>query len=185
MLLAPQFVTVAVFPLNLTVLLPCVDPKFDPEIVMEAPTAPDVGDKLLILGAANTVKLLPLLAVPETVTTTLPVVAPLGTVAIILVEPQLVTVAVVPLNLTVLLPCVEPKPEPAIVTEAPTAPDVGVRLVIDGAAVITWALASRKKSEKRAILRSFRVSGVMSQSSDAPEGARGRLTCKRPTPGIH
>jgi len=153
MLLAPQLVTVAVVPLNLTVLLPCVDPKFDPEIVMEAPTAPDVGDKLLILGVANTVKLLPLLAVPETVTTTLPVAAPLGTVTTILVEPQLVTVAVVPLNFTVLLPWVEPKPEPAMVTEAPTAPDVGDRLVIDGAASIIVLVASNKSARNRNFFR--------------------------------
>jgi hypothetical protein len=46
----------------------------------------------------------PLLAVPETVTTTLPVVAAEGTVVAMLVELQLVAVAVVPLNLTVLLP---------------------------------------------------------------------------------
>jgi hypothetical protein len=38
------------------------------------------------------------------VTTTLPVVAPLGTVATILDAPHVVTEAVVPLNLTVLLP---------------------------------------------------------------------------------
>jgi hypothetical protein len=38
------------------------------------------------------------------VTATLPVLAPLGTVAVMLVAVQLVTVAVVPLNVTVLLP---------------------------------------------------------------------------------
>jgi hypothetical protein len=49
-------------------------------------------------------KFTPALATPETVTTTLPVVAPLGTGATMLVEPQLVGVAVVPLNFTVLVP---------------------------------------------------------------------------------
>ncbi|MGB6875132.1 MAG: hypothetical protein WBD87_03780 [Candidatus Acidiferrales bacterium] len=58
----------------------------------------------MMLGAETTVKLLPLLAVPDTVTTTFPVVAPLGTVATMLVELQLVAVAVLPLNLTVLEP---------------------------------------------------------------------------------
>jgi hypothetical protein len=43
---------------------------------------------------------------------------------------QLVAVAAVPLNVTVLVPCVAPKPDPAIVTEAPTAPEVGKRLVM-------------------------------------------------------
>jgi hypothetical protein len=57
-----------------------------------------------MLGAGTTVKVTPLLAEPETVTITLPVVAPLGTVAVMLVEPQLVAVAVIPLNLTVLIP---------------------------------------------------------------------------------
>ncbi len=75
-----------------------------PVIVTAAPTAPVVIDRLVILGAATTVKLEPLLALLETVTTTLPVVAPEGTVVTILVGVQVVAVAVVPLNLTVLLP---------------------------------------------------------------------------------
>jgi len=93
-----------------------------------------VGERLLILGADTTVKLTPLLATPDTVTTTFPVVAPLGTVATMLVAAQLVAVAVVVLNLSVLLPWVEPKFVPVIVTEAPTAPDVGDKLVIFGVA---------------------------------------------------
>jgi hypothetical protein len=52
----------------------------------------------------GTVKLAPLLADPETVTTTLPLVAALGTVVVILIAAQLVGVAAVPLNCTVLLP---------------------------------------------------------------------------------
>jgi hypothetical protein len=147
MLLALQLLTVAVVPLNLTVPLPCVAPKFDPAMVTDAPTAPEVGDRLVILGVGRTVKLFPLLAVPETVTTTFPVVAPVGTFAAMLVALQLVIVAVVPLNLTVLVPCVEPKPDPAIVTEAPTAPDVGVRLVIEGAAAARL-VATRNSAER-------------------------------------
>ena len=81
------------------------------------------------------VKLEPLLATPPTVTTTLPVVAPVGTVVVMLVALQFpgVTVAVVPLNLTVLVPCVPPKFEPAIVTDVPTGPDAGVKPEMDGA----------------------------------------------------
>jgi len=90
--------------LNLTVLLPCEEPKLLPETVIEVPTAAEVGERLDMLGAATTVKLFPLLEEPETVTTTFPVVAPLGTAATMLVEVQLVAVAVVPLNLTVLEP---------------------------------------------------------------------------------
>jgi hypothetical protein len=50
-----------------------------------------------------------------------------------LVMPQLVGVATIPLNLTVLVPCVVPKFVPVIVTEVPTAPEFGLRLVMAGA----------------------------------------------------
>jgi len=101
-------------------------------MVTGVPTLPEVTDKLVILGAGTTVKLIPLLEFPETLTTTLPVVAPEGTVTTIVVEFQLVAVAVVPLNLTVLLPWLDPKFVPVIVTDAPTAPEVGDRLVMVG-----------------------------------------------------
>jgi hypothetical protein len=122
-------------PLNFTPPVPCDEPKFVPVIVTEAPTAPEVGDRLVIVGVARTVNDTPLVVAPLAVTTTLPVVAPVGTTATIDVLPQLVIeVAAVPLNFTVLLPCVEPKFVPLIVTEAPTAPEVGDRLVIVGVA---------------------------------------------------
>jgi hypothetical protein len=79
-----------------------------------------------------TVKVTPLLACPFTVTTTGPVVAPEGTATAMLVEFQLVGDAVVPLNCSVLVPCVAPKLFPATVTELPTVPELGVRLVIEG-----------------------------------------------------
>jgi hypothetical protein len=84
-----------------------------------------------MLGAAVTVKLFPLLDVPETVTTTLPVVAPVDTLAVMLDAFQLVVVAVVPLNLTVPL---DPKFDPAITMDDPTAPVLGVSDVMLGAA---------------------------------------------------
>jgi hypothetical protein len=104
-------VGVAVVPLNLTVLVPCVAPKFAPATVTGAPTGPDVGERLVMLGAdtVGTVNGRPLLATPDTVATTLPVVAPTGTGTKMLVADQLVGVAVVPLNVTVLVPCVAPK----------------------------------------------------------------------------
>ena len=126
-------IVVAVVPLNATVLVPCVEPKFVPVIVTDAPTAPDVGDRLVMLGADTTVNDDPLLATLLTVTTTLPVVAPVGTVATIEVALQLpIVVAVVPLNFIVLVPCVEPKFVPVMVTDAPMAPDVGDKLVMLG-----------------------------------------------------
>lgn|SRR5450432_205437 len=122
-------------PLNETVLVPRDAPKFVPVIVTEVATGPEVGDKLVMLGAATTVKALPLDATPPTVTTTFPVVAPLGTVATIDVVVQPVTVvAVTPLNVTVLVPCGLPKLVPVIVIAAPTAPVAGDNVVIVGAA---------------------------------------------------
>ena len=122
-------IVVAAVPLNFTVLVPWVEPKFAPVIVTDAPTAPEVGDRLRNARSRNTVNDTPLLFTPLTVTTTLPVVAPVGTVATIEVALQLpIVVAAVPLNFTVPVPCVEPKFVPVIVTDAPTAPEVGDRL---------------------------------------------------------
>src|SRR5499433_1031586 len=141
MLVLPQVVAVAAVPLKVTVLLPCVAPKFVPVIVTGVPTVPEVGLRVLIVGAeAVTVKLTPLLARPPTVTTTLPVVAPAGTVTAMLVLPQVVAVAAVPLKVTVLLPCVAPKFVPVIVTGVPTVPEVGLRVLIVGAEAVTVKL---------------------------------------------
>jgi hypothetical protein len=74
-----------------------------------------------------------LLLTPFTVMPTLPVVAPLGTVATTAVALQVVAVADSPLKLTMLVPCVCPKFIPAMVTAVPTGPEVGDRLVIIGA----------------------------------------------------
>ena len=72
---------------------------------MDEPTAPVFGVRLLMLGAGVTVKLTPALATPPAaVTTTLPVVAPVGTIAVMLVTLQLETVAVVPLKVTLPVP---------------------------------------------------------------------------------
>jgi hypothetical protein len=56
-----------------------------------------------MFGVGSTVNGTPLLAMPPSVTTTLPVVAPLGTLTVIEPAAQLATlVTAVPLNLTVL-----------------------------------------------------------------------------------
>src|SRR5258706_4645049 len=67
---ALQLVGIAAVPLNLTVLLPCVAPKFVPVIVTEGPASPDAGFKflMLVVGAPQIVKFTPLLARPPTVT---------------------------------------------------------------------------------------------------------------------
>jgi hypothetical protein len=143
MLDALQLVAVAVAAPNFTVLVPCAAPKFAPLIVTDAPTTPDVGFKLVMLGAGVvTVNATPLLATPPTVTTTFPVLAPAGTVATMLAAPQLVAVAVVAPNFTVLVPCVAPKFAPAMVTELPTRPNVGFRLAMLGPGVVLFTLTA-------------------------------------------
>jgi len=58
---------------------PCVDPRLFPAIVTDAPVVPMFGETPVKLGVGRTVKPMPLLAIPATVTTTLPEVAPDGT----------------------------------------------------------------------------------------------------------
>ena len=135
MLVALQAVGVAAVPLKLTELLPCVAPKFVPVMVTEVPTGPDVGFRLVTPGATRTVKATPLLAMPPTVTTTLPVVAAAGTGTVILVADQPLGVAAVPLKATELEPWVAPKFAPVIVTDVVTGPEVGLRLMMLGAVV--------------------------------------------------
>ena len=124
---------VAATPLSVTVLVPCVEPKFIPVMVTDVVAGPAVGLMLVIPGPDVTVKTIELADTPPTVTTTIPVDAPVGTVTTMAAEDQLVGDAGVPLNVTVLVPCIAPRFEPAIVTDAPTGPIGGLRLVITGA----------------------------------------------------
>src|SRR5215813_1912594 len=80
-LVADQVVGAAVTPLKVTVLVPCVAPKFVPAIVTTVPTGPLAGARLVRVGALTvvTVKGRPLLGKPPMVTTTMPLVAPAGT----------------------------------------------------------------------------------------------------------
>ncbi len=134
---------VAETPLNLTeVVVNPVPLKFEPLIVTEVPTGPEVGENELIVGAGGlvTVKLPELVAVPPgVVTLILPVVAPDGTVAVILVGEFTVNeIAETPLNLTEVV--VNPVPlkfEPLIVTEVPTGPEVGENELIVGRGPVT------------------------------------------------
>src|SRR5437762_7030070 len=97
------------------------------------PAVPDVGDRLLILGADPvTLNATPLLRTPLNVSsTTFPGVAPDGTVTItVLLVPQLEIAASVPLKKTD--PLVVRKLVPCRVTDDPTAPDAGDTLVTFG-----------------------------------------------------
>jgi len=136
MLLLLQLVGTPARPLNVTVLVPCEAPKLAPVMVMEVPTGATTGDTLLMLGGVPTVNTTPLLGALFTVTITLPVVAPAGTSALIVLLFQLVAVAVLPLKVTVLVPCIKPKPAPVIVTVVPAGPAVGETLVMLGAGMV-------------------------------------------------
>jgi len=135
-LVLPQLVGVADAPLKVTVLVPCEAPKLAPLIVIEAPTGPEAGLRLVTLGGGTTVKSTPLLDTPPlTVTNTGPVVAPVGTGTTMLPMLHEVGVAELPLKVIAPVPWFAPKFAPAIVTEVPTGPEVGVKLVMLGAGV--------------------------------------------------
>src|SRR5439155_898416 len=81
----------ALVPLNSTALAPV---KLVPLIVTLVPTGPLAGVKLVTVGGLMTVKLLALLAVPSGVVTPIgPLVAPAGTVAVIVVAEPTVKLA--------------------------------------------------------------------------------------------
>jgi len=62
MLVVLQLLGVAATPPKLTVLVPCVTPKFAPLIVTDVPTGPEDGLRLVMLGAGTvTVNVTPLL----------------------------------------------------------------------------------------------------------------------------
>jgi hypothetical protein len=79
-------------------------------IVTSVPAGPDCGDRLLIDGGGVTVNVPATVGTPLIVRTTSPVVAPLGTVTVMLVSLQETAIpASTPLNVTVLVSCVAPK----------------------------------------------------------------------------
>jgi hypothetical protein len=121
-------------PLNPTAVAPL---KFVPLMVTLVPAAPLVGENELIVGAGGgapvTVKLVGLVAVPPGVVTVIgPLVAPLGTFAVICVLDTIVkVVSETPLNRTAVAPV---KFVPVIVTLESAAPLVGENELIVGAA---------------------------------------------------
>ena len=99
-------------------------------MVTLTPTAPLVGEMLVIVGSNPTVKSVALVAVPENVVTLIgPVVAPDGTLAVICVSETVVSAAEVPLKVRNEAVA---RFSPVIVTLVPTAPAPGVKLVIVG-----------------------------------------------------
>src|SRR5712691_6614438 len=112
--------------------------KWDPLIVTPVPTGPLAGLNELIVGAegaAVTVKLVALVAVPPGVVTLIaPLVAPLGTVAVICVSELTVKEAAAPLKATAVAPV---KWDPLIVTPVPAGPLAGLNELIVGASAQT------------------------------------------------
>src|SRR5260370_10792566 len=90
MLVADQLVGVAAVPLNATVLVPLVAPKFVPVIVATVAIGPLVGERLVRVGGTLTSNHTPMPDSPPSLTITLPVVAPAGTGTTMLVADQLV-----------------------------------------------------------------------------------------------
>ncbi len=130
MLLVVNEFTIAEVPLNETV---GVVLKFVPVMVSIAPTAPlDVLNAVMV-GVPNTVKLFVLFTVtPFKVMDICPEVAPSGTVVVMAFAVALVTLAMVLLNVIILSVGLILKFVPLIVITAPTAPLIGVKLVMVG-----------------------------------------------------
>ena len=156
-------------PLNRT---PLTAVKWFPLIVTVEPIGPFDGEKLLIVGALLpvTVKSDALVAVPVAVVSViLPVVAPVGTVAVTLPSFTKANAAEVPLNRTPLTPV---KWFPLIVTVAPIAPLDGENLLIVGA-----LLELTVKFAALVVVPDVVVSWIFPVV--APDGHRRRHLCVR------
>jgi hypothetical protein len=120
-------VGVAAVPPKETELLAAVPLKPVPVIVTVAPWAKVVGENEVMVGATPMVSDEELVEVVVPLFTVMvPVVAPAGTVTTNWVALPDVTVAVVPFIWTVLLAAVALKPVPVMVTDEPTAAEVGL-----------------------------------------------------------
>ena len=98
----------------------------------------------------NVVKLAVLVAVnPFTITAIVPFVAAVGTVVVILVAVEAVTIAAVPLKLTVLAEGVVLKFVPVIVTVVPAPPPKGLNAEMVGGGLGSSFLEQEKTSTKR------------------------------------
>jgi hypothetical protein len=125
-------VNVAGVPLNVTDDAPL---KLVPSIATVVPTPPDVGLNPVIDGGGGggaplTMKLEDDVPVPAYVVTAIgPLVAPLGTPAVMTLSLETVYPALVPLNVTRAAPM---NPDARTVTAVPTGPDIGLKLEMVG-----------------------------------------------------
>lgn len=127
---------VAVVPLNITLDVPCDEPKLAPVIVTDAPTEPLEGEMPEIFGDPGApgfvfTNVTELLLCEETETvTSLMVEAALGTEHTICVLLQLIMSAETPLKYTCAAVC--PKFIPVMVIDVPGGPLVELKLKIPG-----------------------------------------------------
>ena len=126
-------------PLKVTVLVPLVAPKLAPVIVTDVPTGPLVGARVVMLGAGpTTVKPTPLLATTSDGDDDVAGHRARGhRYDDARGRPGRRRGDGVPLKVTVLVPWVAPKLVPVIVTDVPTGPLVGDRVVMLGAGPTT------------------------------------------------
>lgn len=123
----------------------------------------------------TTLKFFPLLATLATMTITFPVATPAGTSTTMLAALQFVGVAIVPLNVTVLVPCIGPKFNPVIVTNVPTGPDAGDKLVICGAACADVCPTNKHEANSPQILSSFTLRLLIKPSLRTAVPANSRV----------
>jgi hypothetical protein len=141
---------VAFVTLNFTDVVPT---KLDPLMVTDDPTGPLVGEKPVMLGehAEPTVKSSRLVAEPSGVTTRiLPVVAPVGTVAVMRLPELMVKLAAIPLKSTDVAPW---RWFPPMATLVPTGPQAGEKAVISGGGAACAAGAARATTSTVATAR--------------------------------
>jgi hypothetical protein len=119
--IVPELLTVnvAALPPNETAVAPV---KFVPVIVTPVPTAPIAGAKEVMAGVTVKRVVDTIAPLPGVVTVMGPVLAPAGTVVVIVPEGLTVKVAATPLNETAVAPV---KAVPVIVTPVPTGPKIG------------------------------------------------------------
>jgi hypothetical protein len=125
--------------------VPCVEPKFEPEIVTCVPGGPVSGATLVTVGGmAVTTKIAAPLDCPPTVTTTAfePSAALKGTWKVMAPALQFVVASGTPANVSV--PVAVPKLAPETVTPAvPAGPEAGERLVMIGTGAVTVKVPGR------------------------------------------
>ena len=129
--MADAAVTVAVTPLNVTMLFAAVELNPFPVMVISDPATPDSGLKSVTTGGI-TKSAGDIADILLVITSILPVTASAGTVTFSEVAVASLTVATMLENFTVLFAAVASKFLPLMVTTVPGSPTAGEKLVIEG-----------------------------------------------------